>query len=477
MNIDTGLASVKQIGTVATSSIGTVKRLVNDLALLRGAPATPAVGKIQNYVGGPAWFQGRQPAMFRGVKFAVLTSEALFGRRNAIHEYPFRETLWVEDLGRSARRITITGFLLEGDVLLGGQSLDYQIKSLINACETKGEGSLFHPTLGTLKVGLLAPVAIRETWDKGRMAVLTFSFIENGTQAFPARITETPQNTQDKVIDTSRKVIDLFGQQAAPSLLEGAAQAVQGIVNTTNSWADKAQKLANDATNIFGMASTASAVLTDKSRAATRREVLRQAAKNMADAAARISAANAATDYPNAVQAFTTAVHNTGETVQDDLRMLTVLATTDPAPAASGAGLSRSVTAAVTYSNNLLRRMAVIAAAQATSLYDFTSYDEAIAVLAQVTSLLDQEILYAGDAGDDAAFVALRSLRAAVTTDVTTRGASLAPLKLFSIPSPTPAPVVALRIYADATRADDLIARVKPVHPAFMPTSFMALAR
>lgn len=475
-NVDTGLASIKQIGTVTTSALAAVTRLTRDLALLNAQPDTTKPQRIQNPTPAVNWYENRRPAYYGGVAFAVLTSEALFGRRNAIHEYPFAETLWVEDIGRSARRITMTGFIVDRDPLLGGLPLDAQITALINVCETGRQQKLVHPTLGELNVGLLAPVSIREEWNKGRMVVLTFSFIENGTQTFPSRIIETPQNTQAVAVDASRKAIDLFAAQSAPNFLEAAAAAVQGVVNTTTSWANKALKLSEDATNIFGMASQFAAVLTPRSRSATTREQVRQAAKVLSAAAANLSPATTG-EYGAAVQAFVDTVRATSVTGADALHTFTRLATTDVAPTASGAGVSQSVTDAVTVSNTLLRRMAVIAQAKATADATFTSYDEAIALLNATTALLDPEILYAGNVGDDAAFASLRALRAAVVEDLKTRGASLAPLEQFTLPSPLPASVVALRLYGDAGRADDLIARVKPSHPAFMPVSFTALSR
>ncbi|EKN4897377.1 DNA circularization N-terminal domain-containing protein, partial [Yersinia enterocolitica] len=34
------------------------------------------------------WSEHLHPASFRGVPFAVMTAEGVFGRRQAIHEYP-----------------------------------------------------------------------------------------------------------------------------------------------------------------------------------------------------------------------------------------------------------------------------------------------------------------------------------------------------------------------------------------------------
>ena len=57
------------------------------------------------------------------------------------------------------------------------------------------------------------------------------------------------------------------------------------------------------------------------------------------------------------------------------------------------------------------------------------------------------------------------------------RGASLAPLVTVTLPEPAPAVVVAQRLYADATRADELVQRIAPVHPLFMPVNMLVLGR
>ena len=45
------------------------------------------------------WFEHIHPASFRGVPFAVVSAEGVFGRRRAVHEYPYRNTARVEDRG------------------------------------------------------------------------------------------------------------------------------------------------------------------------------------------------------------------------------------------------------------------------------------------------------------------------------------------------------------------------------------------
>ena len=125
---------------------------------------------------------------------------------------------------------------------------------------------------------------------------------------------------------------------------------------------------------------------------------------------------------------------------------------------------------------SVLRRAAVADLAAAAAAYQPTSYDDAMAVRAQVVTAIEAEMDDAGDAGDDATYAALADLRTAVMQDLSARGADLAPLREVITPAPQPALALANRLYADASRADDLVARANPPHPLFMPTSFLALA-
>lgn len=121
------------------------------------------------------------------------------------------------------------------------------------------------------------------------------------------------------------------------------------------------------------------------------------------------------------------------------------------------------------------RRGAVIAMARAAQLYQPSSYDDAQAVLATVAGPMEGVITEAGDLGDDQVYVAFQELRTAVVADITDRGASLAPLATVTLPEPLPALVVAQRLYGDASRAEELVARVDPIHPLFMPVQMLVL--
>lgn len=123
-----------------------------------------------------------------------------------------------------------------------------------------------------------------------------------------------------------------------------------------------------------------------------------------------------------------------------------------------------------------LRRMALTQAALGSAAYQPTSYDDAQALRGIVCAALDAEIGVAGDSGDDEVYTAFRALRIAVALDLRARGDQLPRLRTVTVPV-LPAEVLAYRLYGDATRADDLIARADPANPLFMPTEMVVLDR
>jgi prophage DNA circulation protein len=141
----------------------------------------------------------------------------------------------------------------------------------------------------------------------------------------------------------------------------------------------------------------------------------------------------------------------------DQIRLLVGMASftaSAPPSVTTIGGYVQTVTAATAA---LARRSALAALANATAAYNPQSIEDAAQVLALVTPLYDAEVIYAADIGDTSTYQALRVLRAAVVSDLQTRGAML--------PDATttfggkPAKVIAYRLYGDATRGDEILSR------------------
>lgn len=117
-----------------------------------------------------------RPASFRGVPFEVSSTKLKVGRRVQVFEFPQRDIPHVEDLGRSARTVTLEAFVAGSDYIA-------RMKSLIAACEKPGGGVLVDPWLGHMTV---TPKALSEpSFDSTGVARITLTFVESGELRFP----------------------------------------------------------------------------------------------------------------------------------------------------------------------------------------------------------------------------------------------------------------------------------------------------
>lgn len=183
------------------------------------------------------WPEMLNQASFRGVPFAVYGGDARFGRRLALHEYPGRDKPYIEDMGRSTRRIRMSGFLVTDSLVYGGGSVLAQRDALVGAVEAAGPGALMHPTLGTLKVSVPSEgLSVIERWDMGRYFEISIVFIESGDRVFPS-ITTSTGSLLDKLaaalglssaLDFVRKVIG--GVTAVINAVEGVIKFGRAIV-------------------------------------------------------------------------------------------------------------------------------------------------------------------------------------------------------------------------------------------------------
>ena len=111
-----------------------------------------------------AWQAAIRQASYKGVPFGVFTADTQFGRKNAVHSYPQRDGVWIEDLGRKARLLHLNAFLIENSVVYGGGPVNLQRQLFIAAFEGEGDGELVHPTLGRVKVAVRAVLGETSAW-------------------------------------------------------------------------------------------------------------------------------------------------------------------------------------------------------------------------------------------------------------------------------------------------------------------------
>lgn len=161
----------------------------------------------------------------------------------------------------------------------------------------------------------------------------------------------------------------------------------------------------------------------------------------------------------------------------DAIRLFLLLAIFDRPVAAGSDAIGTEIAALAANAAVLLRRASAIALGEASADVVPSSQQEASAIAQEIGDTIDMVAEEAADRFEDKSYAALSTLRRRLVNDLLARGASLAPIVVRTLPKPLPSLVAAYRLYQDSSRADELVARNDPPHPAFLPVVIEALAR
>ncbi|WP_176016644.1 DNA circularization N-terminal domain-containing protein [Burkholderia sp. BCC0398] len=479
-------------GVVIAGSIGGVAASASDLV----SGVSSVVNGVSNLLSGN-WQSLMRGASYGGVPFAVEAARTAGGRRNAVHDYPYRDEVWVEDLGKLPRQFNLVGFLVEDSLIYGGGSVIGQRDRMFNVCEAAGPQTLVHPTFGTVENVNCLNVEFMERKDLGRVVEVMFTFIRSGLRIYPKAVDST-QDVVSAAADAlnASSLLDFVKNTA--SAIQGGAAVVQSAVSAAVGIYQLGVTAVNDVKRFLGAVSTLSGNFgrlfgggnsgylgsNQKAPAGTTVSMLIQndtvlRAAVSSTGAALQSAAAAVVDtasFSAAAVSFVRAVAASASDPADAIRMLSSMATYSPNGITSPSAIGNAMAQMQSACGALFRRAVLAQLATTVSAYQPASQQDSQAVMANVTAMLDAEIEIAGDAGDDSSYTALRALRQSVVADLQARGAGIAPATTFSFATPMPALVLANRIYRDPARTDGLVQQADAVHPAFLPTSFQALA-
>ncbi|HEY2210277.1 MAG TPA: DNA circularization N-terminal domain-containing protein [Bradyrhizobium sp.] len=141
------------------------------------------------------WRSRLLPGSFNGVQFHVDVGARSSGRRIALHEFPKRDTPYAEDMGRRARRFSVTCYVL-------GPDYTFNRDALIEQFEQEGPGLLVHPTFGEQLVAV-DQYSITERRERGGVADFEITFVEAGSNAFLGAFTDT-QSTVAQAADDAK---------------------------------------------------------------------------------------------------------------------------------------------------------------------------------------------------------------------------------------------------------------------------------
>jgi prophage DNA circulation protein len=386
-----------------------------------------------------SWRDKLQQGKFRNAPFFWKSAETDLGRRTARHDYPFRDDAFFEDMGKVPREFTLEMYVIGADYM---EARDL----LARAFEAPGPATLVHPTLGTLKVVVCGRVKLREATDEGGMARFTATFVLAGDNKFPTAVVDTVSAVSGRASQASDVALAAFASSftvaakpgfikvEAISRLRSIADTIQGIANRIPTDIDTPQLL-QDAR---AFASSVSSLITRPL----------DLARNMVSLLDEVAALGI-----DPLARF--GIHQGMFDLGWDWAKVTP---TTPSRILEAANQAVIV--------DLVRQAAVIGAALTATEIDFPSYQDAVVIRDQLGDALDglMEVTL-----DDAVYVALADLRAAVVVDISTRGADLVRIVQYTPAQTLPALVLSYRLYGDADKADALLSRNNISHPGFVP--------
>ncbi|TCK36730.1 prophage DNA circulation protein [Paraburkholderia sp. BL8N3] len=457
-----------------------------------------SVGNLANLLGGSSgWDYRLARASYGDIPFAVDSGHSVAGRRYAIHEYPFRDVGWVEDLGKLPSRWELDGYLVEDSLIYGGGPVKQQRDAMYALVTAGGAHTLVHPSFGSMPDIVCLKAEFSDD-RAGRAIGVQFTFMKAGLRAYPASDTSTGDQSLNAASLTGIAALKDFVRTTATKIAIGAA-VVQQAISTAVGWYQFAVALVNDGKRIIGSVSTlfgnfgrlfggansgyAGGANPQASRTTTANDLLSAASAAretvaVAGVALQEAAANPADSEAlgAAVQTFVEAVAATANDPADAVRIISELAQFNPGPVLTPGPFGAAMQGMEDATSALFRRYALAQLAVTLTSYQPSSQDDADAVMTAAASLFDAEISIAGDAGDDESYQALRQTRQAVVADMAARGADLSVIANFSFQASLPSLALANRIYRDAAREPGLVQQIDPRHPAFCPTAFKALA-
>jgi prophage DNA circulation protein len=407
------------------------------------------------------WQTQLVPASFRGVPFKVEDGGRTAGRRVVEFEFPKGNTPYAEDMGRSARKWQITGYVIGDDYIA-------QRDALLDACDEDGAGILIHPSLGAMNV-MCGPVASHESRLRGGICTFEMLFVEAG-QAPSAAVTDDTQGlVSGQADDTGTAAASALDLALAAAFAAGATVAniaegvgLLGTILNTLSGSVSGQT-GTAGTDLFfainDLLVAGEADLRISQLGTPLLAVFEQATTAGATLAGMntvIAAMQAAIPVAPPAIALVMAVSWTLTS--------TTIPTVTPLSAIGIAVVNAGI------------NMALVEQARILAATTFTSSNDVSAAIASNNDNFSSAEETVADSGDVATYQALIALHASVTRDLVNRGLQLPSLVTYSMPRSLPSLVVSLRLYGDSLEADALVAQNKVIHPAFMPASGVALS-
>lgn len=373
---------------------------------------------------------------FRGTTFFVEVVELTGGRRAVVHEFPFRDDPFVEDLGRAARGYRVDAYVIGDDYLTDKEKL-------LEAVEAEGSAELVLPFYKTIRA-ICVKHGVRESRLEGGIASFSLEFAEAPTQTpAPTQVVDAPAQVSaaadDALAATEAELVEQHDGDGLPgfafeSLETALTRAADALDEALAPVVTETQELAEFTGRIALLTAQASSLVrTPADVLGGFREAITGLATTILDAPG---------DVMNAL------FNAYGVELETELIVAT---STRERELANQTALIAG-----------LRRVIALEAARLAPLVEYTTIDDAIVARDRVAEMLEEQ---AGEAGDTA-YPALVDLRSQVLRAVP-GASSFSSVVTVTQNVPLPSLALTYRLYGSVEREADVIARNRIRHPGF----------
>ncbi|WP_443700647.1 DNA circularization protein [Pseudomonas sp.] len=431
------------------------------------------------------WRDDLLPASFRGINFLIEQAAVPVGRKGQLHEYPQRDEPFFESLGKQSQVHKVSAYVIGDDCF-------ERRDKLLEALEKEGSGELVHPWLGRMLVDV-GECDLSHSRTEGGMARLELTFYPSKPRKFPTGTA----NTQQQVVKSSEGLLDsaLRRYKAAMALVDSARINLIGLRNGLSNVYTVIQRqfapFLGIFTNLSGfiqslvnspsaLSALFSSYFSDFSTSGLFRTGLNRT--NSSPGRASIAASSvAAPSYRNSVAVAS--------------QHSEAVASINTVPQASGADTTAAAQAVANLvQDSLLVQVALIVsempvATQPVSVDSTPSIDhQAVQAIERPEVPVADDVIDLRDALSEAIweaslkagpehYLALNTLRQALTKHLTAVAASGVRLVDITPAETLPALVLAYRRFGDATRAGEVVQRNRIQHPGFVPAVPLKIAQ
>jgi prophage DNA circulation protein len=190
-----------------------------------------------------------QPASFKGVRFLIDSTSTTAGRKTVTHEYPNRDSRFVEDLGALQETYSITG-------IVSGENYIADRDALIAALKSSGRGELVHPFFGSLQV-TAKPFSLSENLTELGIARFSMTF-EKSEELIYVSSSSSKKSLINQITDNlsglvGRDLTNLFSvNKKYPLNFLSAKQILTGVTDNIGLNANEILKTADEISSFVG---------------------------------------------------------------------------------------------------------------------------------------------------------------------------------------------------------------------------------